>query len=100
MQNSIPEAPPPPPFTSKTPIIESTQCDTNAGTIYKPTIVKKGQQPIWLRNSRLIYDLFEMEIFGKPLQIIQKPELHVTVAGHTGGTVFDGAVVFAKYLEK
>jgi len=55
---------------------------------------------MWLRGSVQACDLFEWEFRDKKIYMLQKPELHKTVAGHVGGTVWDCAIVFSKYLEK
>lgn len=53
-----------------------------------------------MRASHSAYDSFELIVAGRAYLLSQRPSLHVTLCGSTGGSVWDASLVLAKYVER
>lgn len=100
----IPSPPPPPPPSGSaavhppgTPLASIVGRDQMCARAR--IVEKRDGRKVWLRASHSSYDTFELVVAGKVYLLSQRPSLHVTLCGSTGGSVWDASLVLAKYIE-
>lgn len=95
-----PPPPPPPAFVAGS----AAPADPSAppsDCCVEQAVATQGGKQLWLRRSRLGAAAYWFPLAaGGYVKIRQDTEIHQTVAGYAGGTVWDSSVVLCKYLEK